>query len=109
MSPISQPTFTPVASTVTIVDAANIKITNLTLTTAGNEYSHALQTNLKQLRVRCRENATVRYSFVSGDTDTTYWTIFPGCTDNITELSFNGTIYVQANKNSVTLEIMELY
>lgn len=107
MSPISQPTFQPSSST--IVGAANVKITNLVLTNANQEYSHTLQANIKQLRIKAQGQAKLQFSFVLGESSTNSWTIHKGCSENISDLTFNGTLYIQANIASSTIEIMELY
>ncbi len=107
MTPISQPTFSP--GTFNVVGSPNIEITNVDLTTANTEYSHILQTDVSQIRIRCREYATLKVAFVSGETSTKFWTIPSGTCDTIDGLTFNGTLYLQSNKSSVTVEVMEIY
>lgn len=94
----------------TLLQSENVRITHLTLITANTEYSHSLQDGLKQLRIKCKSFANLQYAFVAGESATKYWTIPVGCTDNITDLKFiSMMLYVQSNKNSVIVEIMELY
>ena len=107
MTPISQPTFSP--GDVQVVGAANIKITPVFLSLAATEYSLILQPNLKQLRIKARERAELKIAFLSGETFTNFWTIWSSTCDNIDGLTFNQTLYLQSNKSSTTVEVMEIY
>ena len=108
MSPISQTTFSP--STVSLKGATESVITNKAITLANTEYAHTLQTDVKQIRIRCREVADLKYSFVVTESGTKYWSIPKGCVDNITDISFTGKIlYLQSSKASVIVEIAEFY
>lgn len=107
--PIQQPTFQP-QLTVDIANSIDCKITNLSLTNKDTEYSHSLVDDLKQLRIRCRGAADLKYSFVSGESSTNYFSIYRGTCENLIDLDFTGkTLYIQATKDSMTIEIMELY
>jgi len=104
------PIGTSVYPPITVTNANAEEITPLTLTLANTEYSHVLQDNLTQLRIKCRSNATLQYSFKAGESGTNFWTIPRGCVDNIDGLSFSGkTLYIQSDKPTVTVEVMELY
>lgn len=106
---IQQPTFQPILN-VDIVNSSDAKITNLNLILADTEYSLALVNGLKELRIKCREYADLKYSFVSGESATKYFTIWRGVCDNLTDLDFNTkTLYIQSSKANVTIEVMELY
>lgn len=108
MSPISQPTFTP--GTTTLQGATEPKITHLSITNANTEYSHVLVNNLKQLRIRCEQMANLKYAFVQNESGTKGWSVYKGTCDNISDLSFTGkTLYIQSDKASVIIEIMELF
>lgn len=107
--PLQQPTFQPVLN-VDIANATDCEITNLSIVNANTEYSHALTNGLKQLRIRCRGIADLQYSFVSGESGTKYFTIFKGTCDSIIDLDFDSKVlYIQSNKASVIVEIMELF
>jgi hypothetical protein len=109
MSPIQSPTFQP-SATVTIDNSTECKITNLLLGNTGDESSHPLVDNLKQLRIRAREMADLKYCFISNESSINYLSIYRGTCENLIDLNFTGkTLYIQANKDSVTIEIAEYY
>ncbi|MGV8130853.1 MAG: hypothetical protein ACP5N7_02005 [Candidatus Pacearchaeota archaeon] len=112
MSPIGSPVYPPLSTTVSLQGAQEIKISIVTTTNANQEYSLALQANLKQLRIKARNNANIRIAFNSGDTDDDgpYWTINKGCCDNIDAISFTGkNLYIRTNIAMTEIEVMELY
>jgi hypothetical protein len=95
---------------INIAKSSNIKITNLTLTTMSVEQSHPLQNNLKQLIIRPRGAHNLQIAFIATESSTNFVSIYAGSNLKIDELDFNGkTIYLQSNKNSSTVEIIELY
>lgn len=94
---------------ITVSGAQNIKITNLNVTSADTEFSHALTTNLRQLMVRSRVGADIQYCFVTGETNTKYMTISKGSVLELIDLDFSSkTLYLQADKTGI-VEIQELY
>lgn len=112
MSPIGSPSYPPLSSTVNLQGATDCKITILTTTNANQEYSLALQTDVKQIRIKARNSAKLRAAFVLNDTDDgmPYWSINKNCCDNIDAISFSGkTIYLRSNIALTEIEIMELY
>jgi len=101
---------TSVYPPITVTNANAEKITPLSMPLQDTEYSHVLQDNLTQLRIKCRGYSTLKICFKSGESGTNYWTINKGCVDNIDGLSFSGkTLYIQADKPGMTVEVMELY
>jgi len=97
-------------SDVQITGAANTKITNLSAPTADTEVSLALQTNLKAITIRARTISTVKFSFTSGESGTTFITIPPGASYSQNQLGLSSaTLYVQTDIDSNTLEILEYY
>jgi len=85
------------------------KITNLAVALADTEVSLALTSNVKQLLIRARDNTILKYSFVSGESGSTYITIPKGCTRCLDGIDFSSTtLYIQGNK-ATTVEIEELY
>lgn len=104
--PIGTSVYPPITSS----NANAEKITPLVITLQDTEYAHVLQDNLAQLRIKCRGNATLKICFKVGESGTNYWTINKGCVDNIDGLSFSGkTLYIQADKPNMTVEVMEFY
>lgn len=109
MSNISQ-TIGKSSTSVTVSGSGNVKITNLLLTTKDTEYSHSLTNNLKSVIIKCREMAVLKLAFVNGESGTKYITIHGGCAFTLDNLEFVSKIaYIQASKDAVTVEIMELY
>ena len=94
---------------VKITSSSNIRTTNLSITVADTEQSHVLVGGVKALRVRNRDTALTRLSYVSGETTTNYVTIPMGCNYELANIDFSSlTLYVRASQVS-TLEIEELY
>jgi len=83
-------------------------ITNKALPTAGAEVTHALQAGVKKIEFQARGDSTIKFSFVSGQSGTNYFTLHKGSGYAIDGLKLSGTtLYVQANKNNEILEILE--
>lgn len=106
--PISSPSFQPKSASTS--DAQNIEITNLTVALSSTEYSHSLKNGLKTLIIKCRTTAKLQIAFVATETSTKYITIQSGASLELDGIAFTGkTLYVQANKPSVIVEIIECY
>lgn len=85
-------------------------IYNVSALLANTEYSQALSANTKQFLIQCRSgDAKMRIAFASGATTSgPYITIRAGNALFIDAVSLSGkTIYVQSNKASQTIEILE--
>lgn len=83
-------------------------ITNLSLATANTEVDHTLQTNLKQITIRNRDNGRLQFSFTDGQSGSNYITIPAGATFSIDGINYSaGTLSIQSNKASQTVEILE--
>lgn len=91
----------------TIEAGANPVIYNVTCTLANTEYSQVLNTGAKKITIRCRDNAKLQIAFTSGDSGILYMSIPNGCTFSEDELLFSGTLYFQASKPNVVVEILE--
>lgn len=103
-------TFRPKDINVSLGKASNHKITNLSLSLANTEYSHSLISNLKTIIIKGRGDETLKYSFTSGESSTKYITIPKGAVLTLDSLDFTGeTLYIQSNKASSIIEILELY
>ena len=108
MSPNPQNTFRPLGAT--LGGATNVTITNLVATTAGQEYSHTMQTGCRGFMIRCRQMADLQIAFVTGESLTKYITIPRGATFSLDLISFTGkTLYVTASKDGATIEILETH
>lgn len=81
---------------------------NKTTGAADVEVSQALGATTKQLLIRCRTRATLKYTFTATESGSKFITISPGAVRSITDLGLtSGTIYFQADKASVVVEIEE--
>lgn len=90
------------------VVATNPTIYNLSMPTAGTEYSQALGSSTKKLLVRMRDKGRTRFAFSSGDTNVEWITLEPGAVYFEENLDLNGvTIYLQSNIAGQTAEILE--
>ena len=106
---MSVTTVTSSGTAQTVLGAQSVAITNYNIAIASTEYSHSLQSNLKQLIIKPRGDARLQVSFASGESGTKYVTIPKGAVLNMSDLTFSGkTLYMQANKTGI-VEIMELY
>lgn len=89
---------------------ANPTIYNLTLTTAGTEYSQVLSPGMHYFEVSSRNMNDMKLSFVSGQSGTNYITIPAGSVRYFRGRFFTVpsglTIYLQSPSNSVVAEIL---
>ena len=100
--------FTP--EKLTIEASESVLITHLTLTLANTEYSHVLQTKLKQLKIKTMNGAKLQYAFVLGDSALKFRTIPKFNEDSLSDLDLTGkTLYIQSNLAATIVEIVELY
>ena len=105
--PISSPSFQP--KDLTVLGATQIKITNFDMPLANTEYSLVLQSGLKQIIIKSRNNSEIKICFVSGESNTNYVTIKPRAVLTLDGLSFSGfTLYSQTNTATI-MEIVELF
>ena len=82
-------------------------IDNVSLPSAGTEYSYNIVSGTKKLSIRSRLKGKIQFAFMNGDSTTTFYTLNPGSTmtlDNLS-LSTTRTIYVNSTKNADVLEI----
>lgn len=90
--------------------AKNVSITNLSVPLVATEVSHVLQSSVKRIVMRARNYAQLQIAFVSTESGTNYITIPQGATLDLDGIDFlSKTVYVQSNKASTTVEILELY
>lgn len=88
---------------------SKINVLNKTLTNADTEYSQDLSSFCQKFSIKCRSiDADIKLSFNSGESGTTYWTIFAGSGDeNIGTFPGVKTIYMQSPTAGVVVEIIE--
>ena len=92
----------------TIEASSVVTITNLSVPAANTEVSHALQAGVKQIYIQNRGDARTRFAFVSGESGTKFVTLFPGVAWHVSDILLTGaTLYIQCNKVSQIVEIME--
>lgn len=86
----------------------NLTIYNVNAAVSGTEYSQVLSSNTKKILIRARQNAKLQVAFAAGTTGTNYISVELGASLTIGDLLLTGkTIYFQANKTSVDVEILE--
>lgn len=75
--------------------------------TPGTQSSVTFPATTKKVILKARGNSKLQYSFINGQTNTTFITIFPGNEEVIDNLSLTAslTIYIQASKASEILEV----
>lgn len=106
----------PVDAVVNIAPGAGVDeatIYNVSVVTANVEVSLALPADLAQLKLRIREPnraAVIQYTFDAGQSGTTYYSVKPGNTEVISDISFSGeTLYFQTTQSNVTVELIALH
>jgi len=99
------PSFIP-NTTVDVANATTQKITNIIITNANTEQSLTLETNLKQILIKVREEAELKFTLASGESGTNYLTLEPYNTYCREDLDLAaGVLYFQSPTSGVTLEI----
>lgn len=89
-----------------LAGASQQTIFNLTLTTADFEYSQALPTNTRKIGIKPRSStASIKLSFVEGESGTKYTTIPPsGWWHDLIGMP-NATVYLQSTTAGTVAEI----
>lgn len=78
--------------------------------TTDTEFSQTITEGTQQLLIRCRGSATIKFTFVSGESGTKYITIRRGTVYSAANLNLLGkTLYMQVDKASQVIEIEEWY
>lgn len=103
--PISQPSFKPIIS----IGATTPKLTNLNITAAATEFSHAFEDGLRRFILKAREDVPLQIAYDAGESGTKYLTLEPCCVMDEAGLEFTGkSIYIQSTSTTV-VEIVEFY
>lgn len=81
--------------------------TAVTMTSANTEYSWTIPNGVSAFTVRCRGAYDVKFSFTSGTSGTTYWTVSSGNSYYETSISsYNNTLYMQCATAAQVVEII---
>lgn len=82
-------------------------IYNVSAPTANTEVSQALNANVKQIMIRVRGNARAKIAFVATESATNYFSLPAGATLTLDKLSASVTLYMQTDKNTQVIEVLE--
>jgi hypothetical protein len=86
------------------------KIYNLDAPTANTEVSQALSSNATRLEFKSRLGGKLQYAFTSTQSSTNFITVPAYCNETLDNFKVGSlTLYVQSNKASDTIEILEFY
>lgn len=91
---------------VTITEPSPSVVLNKTLTNADTEYSQLLPSNCKKIEIKTRSYNDLKFTFVSGESGTTYQTIQGGATREIVGNLSSKTIYFQSPTAGEIVEIL---
>lgn len=92
-----------------ITGATTPTVVNVPMASAGTEYSYTFPTGTKQYLIKARVRDVLQFSYVSGNSGTTYVTIQPGVWYGESDITLPAgrTIYIQsATQGSQTLEVL---
>jgi hypothetical protein len=81
------------------------ELVNIVLANANTEYFYNLPTNTRKITIRARKG-TLRLGFQPGSTDTAYLTISKGMVYNENDINFNGSVFIQSNRNNEVIEVL---
>lgn len=83
-------------------------IINIPLPDANTEESYTFLAATKRFRIQLRGSATLKVAFTSGDSGTTFLTIYPGDCFEESDLGLLAglTLYFQSSKPAEVLEIL---
>ena len=99
----------PIVGTTTIAGKTTPAIQNLSMPTAGTEYSFTIPAGAVAAEFFSRECGKLQFSFVATQSGTTYRTVFPGAEYQIDLLDAGNaaiTVYIQSTKDNDILEIV---
>ena len=99
----------PIVGTTTIAGKRTPTVQNLTMATAGTEYSFTIPASSVACKFKARNNSTLQYAYTMGQSNVEYITLWPGEEETIDLMdASNGAIqvYVQASKDNEVIEIV---
>lgn len=88
-----------------LVGATALTVANVLCTLVNTEYSYALPSGTKKIKIRARGKSRIRLAGITGQTSTTFFTIHPGETYEDDMITATITIYFETNN---ALEIVEI-
>jgi len=85
----------------------NPTIQNFILTTAGAEQAVVLP-SVKRFRFQALNTAKLQYAYISGESGTTFVTVFPTNTEEETNINSDAslTLYLQSNKDNTPVQLI---
>ena len=87
--------------------ATSPTIANVAAATKNTEYSYAFPANTKKFILRARQAADMQFSYTSGQSGTTYFSVPAGGIYEEFDIKLSSTtIYFRFNKDTVTLEVV---
>lgn len=91
---------------VTNIVVSTQDIANVVMANKDTEYNYALPSSTKYVIAQNRENGLIKITMTSGESDTKYFTIFPGQQREWVFLDGTAqTLYFQSPKDAQLLEI----
>lgn len=91
---------------VEIVGASTFTVTNVTCTLANTEYSFTLPVDTKKFKLRARGLSRIQIADITGNTSTTYFTIWPGDCYEDDLITSSAVIYFETSKAAEIIEII---
>lgn len=88
--------------------STNPTVQNITMTTAGTEYTATLPTGTTQFEIRSRLYGKLQFSYTNGQSGTIYRTLPQGCAYSEAGLLLTAplAVYVQSSKDNDVLEVV---
>lgn len=92
---------------VNVIGKTTPVISNIVLLTAGTEYEVDITPGCREFTLQARGDSKLQLAYVSGDSGTTYLSVWPGNSYQETTLNtVSITLYIQATKDNEILEII---
>ncbi len=99
----------PIVGSTTIAGKGTPTVTNLSMPTAGTEYSFSIPAGSVYCEFISRECGKIQFAFTATESGTNFRTVWPGAEYQIDLLDAGNaaiTVYVQSTKANDTLEIV---
>ena len=90
-----------------IVTPETPTIYNVLVLSANTEFSQLLSDSTKRFTIKVRDAAKLQIAYLPGESGTNFLTIPRGAVYTEDNMSFSGTLYFQADKAGVTVEIVQ--
>jgi len=89
-----------------LVGASALLVANVTCILVNTEYTYMLPSGTKKLKLRARGTAKLQLASATGQTNTTFFTIYPGECYEDDLISATLAIYFQSSKAGEVVEII---